>query len=295
MPRSMRFAPALLSGLLLLAPVVSDADTEEEKSQSLVRSIQWENGPCVGRLGNLAQIQVPAGMAFTGKEGTKKWMEATHNLANDDMLGLVVPMSDSASWWALFEYNEVGHVPDDEKDALNAQAILKSIREVNVEANKERKKRGWHEMEVVGWDREPFYNETTHNLTWAIRGRSPNGESVNYNVRMLGREGYMSAELILGVNELAGAVGPFENLLSGYTYTTGNRYAEYRKGDKLAKYGLTALVAGGVGAVAAKSGLLAKLWKLIVLAVIAVATAIRRFFSAIFKREERPPQMPEIK
>src|SRR5512132_4103729 len=147
MPRSMCFAPALLSGLLLLAPVVSDADTEDEKSQNLVRSIHWENGPCVGRLGDLAQIQVPAGMAFTGKAGTKKWMEATHNLTNDDMLGVVVPMSDSASWWALFEYNEVGHVPDDEKDALNAPAILQSIQEGNAEANKERRKRGWHEVE----------------------------------------------------------------------------------------------------------------------------------------------------
>lgn len=249
----------------------------------------------MGRLGDLAQIQVPAGMAFTGAAGTKKWMEATHNLASDAMLGVVVPMSDSAHWWALFEYNEVGHVPDDEKNALDAAAILKSIQQGNAEANKERRKRGWHEVEVVGWDREPFYNESSHNLTWAIRGRSPGGETVNYNVRMLGREGYMSAELILEPGELAATVGPFENLLGGYTYTTGHKYAEYRKGDKLAKYGLTALVAGGVGAVAAKTGLLAKFWKLIVLAVVAAAAAIRRFFSTLFGREEPPPKMPEIK
>jgi uncharacterized membrane-anchored protein len=275
MSRSSCLVPALLSGLLLLVPLVTDAETEEEKSHSLMRSIRWEEGPCVGRLGTLAQIQVPAGMAFTGADGTKKWMEATHNLANDDMLGVVVP--------------------DDEKNALDAGAILKSIQTGNVEANKERRKRGWHEVEVVGWDREPFYNESSHNLTWAIRGRSPSGETVNYNVRMLGREGYMSAELILGPDQLAATVGPFENLLGGYTYTSGHRYAEYRQGDKLAKYGLTALVAGGVGAVAAKTGLLAKFWKLIVVAFVALAAAIRRFFSALFRREDPPPKMPEIK
>ena len=277
---------------LLLTPPPARAQADDE-SHKLFQSIEWEVGPCLGRLGDLAQVQVPAGMVFTGREGTKKWMQASHNLYNEDMLGVVVPTDSNAGWWALFENNDVGHVRDDEKDKLDAAAILKSIREGNAQANKERRKRGWNEVEVVGWAKEPFYDEKSHNLTWAVQGRSPKGETVNYNVRLLGRKGYMSADLILSAEELPRAIGSFDSLLAGYTYTQGNRYAEYRKGDKLAAYGLTALVAGGVGAVAAKTGLLAKFWKLLVIAFIAVAGAIRRFFGAIFNRgEDRAPKAP---
>lgn len=280
----------LLSTLSLLtigiAPVSAWAQSAGQP-EAQPPEIDWQTGPCVGRLGSLAEIQVPAGMVFTGREGTKKWMENTHNLANDDMLGVIAPITEDQKWWVIFEYNEVGHVPDEEKDKLDASAILKSVREGTAEANKERRKRGWDEMEIVGWAREPFYDPSTNNLTWAIRGRSPTGENVNYSVRLLGREGYMSADLVLAPEELSTAIGPFDRLLSGYSYVEGKRYAEYRKGDKLAAYGLTALVAGGAGAIAAKTGLLAKFWKLIVVAVLAGAAAFRRFFSTIFNWGKR--------
>ena len=277
---------ALVStSILLPAAVCAELDEKEEK---LLKSIRWQEGPTTGRLGNLAEINVPAGMAFTGADGTKKWMEVSQNLYNEDQLGIVVPMSHE-SWWTIFEYNKVGHVKDDEKDKLDAAALLKSISENNEEGNKERKRRGWDPLEVVGWEREPFYDARTNNLTWAVRCRGKDGESVNYSVRILGREGYMSADLVLGPEEMAAVIPRFEPLLAGYGYTQGNRYAEYRKGDKLAAYGLTALVAGGAGAVAMKTGLLAKFWKLIVVAVLGLFAAVKRFFKTILgwgKNEE---------
>jgi uncharacterized membrane-anchored protein len=141
----------------------------------------------------------------------------------------------------------------------------------------------------VGWERPPFYDAQTNNLTWAVRLRGSRGESVNYSVRILGREGYMSADLVLRPDELAASIPAFEKLLAGYTYTQGHRYAEYRKGDKLAAYGLTALVAGGAGAVAMKTGLLAKFWKLIVVAALGLLAAVKRFIKTILgwgKNEE---------
>jgi uncharacterized membrane-anchored protein len=278
---------ALLCTSLFL-PAAASAKLDE-KAANLLKSIQWQEGPTTGRLGNLAEINVPAGMAFTGADGAKKWMEVSQNLYNEDDLGIVVPTAKDQSWWTIFEFNKVGHVKDDEKDKLDAAALLKTIRENNAEGNKERQKRGWDTFEVVGWEREPFYDSRTNNLTWAIRIRGKDGESVNYSVRILGREGYMSVDLVLGPEELAGSIPQFETLLAGYGYTQGNRYAEYRKGDKLASYGLAALVAGGAGAVAMKTGLLAKFWKLIVVAVLGLFAAVKRFFKTILgwgKNEE---------
>ena len=75
----------------------------------------------------------------------------------------------------------------------------------------------------------------------------------------------------------------FENLLTGYSFLPGNKYAEFRAGDKIAEYGLATLVAGGAAAVALKTGLLAKLWKLIVAALAALAALLKRIWN-YFKR-----------
>jgi uncharacterized membrane-anchored protein len=107
-------------------------------------------------------------MAFTDAEGTKKWMQATHNLHSDDMLGVVVPDVDE-NWWVLFDYNRVGHIKDDEKDALDADAILKTLRQNHEEGNKERKKAGVGDVRDRGMERPPYYDPKTNNLTWAVR------------------------------------------------------------------------------------------------------------------------------
>jgi len=91
---------------------------------------------------------------------------------------------------------------------------------------------------------------------------------VNYSTRLLGRTGLMNVDLVLSPDEMGAVVPEVANLMSGFQYTPGKRYAEFRQGDKVAAYGLTALVAGGAGAVAAKTGLLAKAWKWLILLLV---------------------------
>jgi uncharacterized membrane-anchored protein len=137
-------------------------------------------------------------------------------------------------------------------------------------------------MEVLGWNTRPFYDAETNNLTWAIRGRStdqePGAVTVNHSTRLLGRSGYLSANLVLGAEEVAAALPKFESLIAGVSYLPGHKYAEFRQGDRMAAYGLTALVAGGAGAALAKSGFLAKFWKVIVGGIIAVGLGARNLW-----------------
>ena len=114
---------------------------------------------------------------------------------------------------------------------------------------------------------------------------------MNYNTRILGRHGVMEVALVAEPEELAGILPEFRKLMGSYRFTTGNTYAEFRSGDRIAEYGLTALVAGGAVAVAAKTGLLAKfgllfakLGKAAIVAVIAVVAVIGKVFKSIFGR-----------
>jgi uncharacterized membrane-anchored protein len=274
---------------VLLLPLLRPARADQTSPAS---SIHWEDGPTVGKLGDIAQITVPEHYAFTGKEGAAKVMEITQNPASGRELGVLIPLikKGERSWFVIFEFSETGYVKDDEKDKLDSDAILKSLQDGTEEANKIRQQKGWKAYHVVGWSQPPFYNPNSHNLTWSIRGREDGaaGENVNYSVRLLGRRGTMSADLVLAPDLVPTVVPEFEKLLSGFSFTAGQKYSEFRAGDKVAEYGLTALIAGGAAAAAIKSGLLAKLWKVIVVGFVALAAAIKRFFAylkRLFKGE----------
>jgi uncharacterized membrane-anchored protein len=248
--------------------------------------IKFQSGPLTGKLGNLATIQVPEGYLFVeGKAECAKFIEATQNFPSRRELGVIVPV-DGSKWWLLFEFEDVGYVKDDEKDKLDGDKILNNMKEATEAGNAERRKRGWGELQVTGWYQAPRYNTETHNLEWAARARSKEGESVNYEIRLLGRRGVMSAELIGSPEEMDKAVPELRKLLTGFTYLKEESYAAYRPGDKVAEYGLTALIAGGTLAVAAKSGLLGKLWKVILAGILAVVAGIKRLFGGSKKEEQ---------
>jgi uncharacterized membrane-anchored protein len=198
-------------------------------------------------------------------------------------LGLLTPTN--GHWSVFFDFADVGYVRDDDKSELDAGKLLEAIRAGNEQGNKERERNGVPTLNLIGWEQEPHYDETTHNLTWAIRFESQGRPILNYNTRLLGRKGYMSVILVVAPDALPATLPEFRNLLAGYDYQSGHSYAEYRQGDKVAKYGLAALVVGGAAVGAAKMGLLGgvlvflkKGWKLLVVALAAVGAFLRKLF-----------------
>lgn len=281
---------AALCILLLHSPALAADDPAAAPPKV---KIDWADGPLTSRLGDIAEIKIPAGYSFTGKEGTRKFLELTQNPPSGNELGTIIPAasggadSKSGFWFVIFEFSEVGYVRDDDRDKLDADALLKTITNSTEESNKERANRGWAPYHIAGWYKAPFYDLGTKNLTWALQGYAvadnKQEPSVNYSVRILGRRGTMNADLVLDPTLVATVVPKFENLLTGYSFLPGNKYAEFRAGDKVAEYGLATLVAGGAAAVAFKTGLLAKLWKLIVAALAAFAAMLKRIWN-YFKR-----------
>lgn len=242
----------------------------------------------VAKLGDVAEINIPEGYRFAGKDGATKVLQLTQNIPSGRELGVIV--GDKATWFLMFEFKEEGYVKDEEGSKLDNDAILKNIREGTEAANEQRAKKGWPPFHVNGWERQPFYDPATHNLTWAILGRGDDPKepsTVNHSVRILGRRGTMNVDLIADREQYAELTGQFNNLMSGFHYTQGNRYSDFAKGDKVAEYGLTALIVGGGAAVALKTGLLAKLWKFIVMGLVAAGAAIKKVFKAIFGKEEK--------
>lgn len=287
-----RTSKLVLASVLLVLAIAAASPAQEPPQQPRHEKpkIAWQQGPTTGVLGDVAQITVPQGFAFTDKTGAQQLLMLTHNIPSGRELGALVSSDRDSSWFMIFEFEDTGYVKDDEKDKLDADALLKNMKQATEEGNEERQKRGWRALHVVGWDRAPYYDPATHNLTWATRVRGDDSKdegSVNHSIRLLGRRGTVNVDLVASPGEYAASVPAFNNLISGFSYKPGSRYSDFTAGDKVAKIGLAALIAGGAGAVALKTGLLAKLWKLIVVAVVAIAGFIKRIFRAIFGKEEK--------
>jgi uncharacterized membrane-anchored protein len=267
---------ALVASLLTLG-VASDAGAQsDDERRARFNSIAWTDGPGTGRLGKEAQLSVIEGCRFTEAKGARTFMEITQNPPGGDEVGLLfcetAPAGNPAAaetWFVVFEYDPSGYVKDDEKTTLDADAILATLREGQEMGNEERRRRGWAELSLDGWIRPPYYDEVTNNLTWAIAVRADADTTVNHSVRLLGRGGVLKADLVTGTGAFELALPAFNEVIAATSFVAGRTYAEWRDGDKVAAYGLTALVAGGAGAAAAKLGLFGKLWKLIVTAFVA--------------------------
>lgn len=239
--------------------------------------VKFQKGPSVGELGVNAKVSVPEGYIFADAKDTRTIMEANRNPISNRELGFVAATDDT--WFVVFEFDDVGYVKDDEKDSLDANAILESIRTATEESNKERAKRGWPPMTVLGWEQQPHYDEVTHNLEWAVRAQSDGEPVINFNTRLLGRGGVMEVTLVTDPSSLQATLPKFKSMLSGFDFNEGHRYAEFRAGDKTAAYGLTGLIVGGGTAVLVKSGAFKWIWKALVAAGIAVAALVKKIFS----------------
>lgn len=268
-----RVVVARVLGAILLLTVAGWCQDREDSIK--VPDIKFTEGPAEGHLSYLGRIDIPAGFVFAGKGEAAKVMELTENIPSGQEVGFLAP--DSGGWFIVFEFDNVGYVKDDEKEELDADELFKAMQEGTNSGNKTRRERGWPTLELLGWVQTPRYNDSTHNLEWATRLRaSDNQVSVNYNTRRLGRDGVMQITIAAAPEELADVLPQFHKIMASFSFKSGHTYAEYREGDKLADYGLKALVIGGGAAVAAKAGLFKWLWKIIVVALAAGGAFLKR-------------------
>jgi len=254
---------------------------EQKKLIEGMRALDWGKGaPTVTAQGN-AKLTIPDQYVYLDARNTSKFLELQHNLGNGREV-MLAPRD--LHWQAYLEFADEGYVKDDEK--IDAAALLKTLKENTERANAERQRRGWGALHLVDWATPPVYNTTTKRLEWATILESQDGRAVNFSTKILGRRGFTSVIMVTDPANLSAAEGSLDNVLTGYAFNPGETYADWRSGDKVAEYGLAALIVGGVAAVAAKKGLfsvlagfLAVAWKFIAAAAVAAVAWLRRLFT----------------
>lgn len=285
----LRMLPGLLGSVILVAPCfAADPAPAGEPEQSpaekayykALESLHWVKGPTSVDVPGKSKLVVPEGYVFIDRDDTSKYLELNQNIPSGNEV-MVAPKG--MEWTAYLSFSDDGYVKDDEK--IDADELLKAMQESDKAQNEARKRRGWPALHVVGWAVPPAYNSTSKQLEWATVLESEGRRNVNFSTKVLGRRGHTSVILVSGLDELGAARPELDKVLSGYSFNAGETYAEWVPGDKVAEYGLAALVLGGAAAIATKKGLWAVLaaflikgWKVALIGGAAIMAGARRFF-----------------
>jgi uncharacterized membrane-anchored protein len=187
-------------------------------------------------------------------------------------------------WAAVIQWKDEGYVKDSDFEGTDFNKMLSDLKEASAEENKERVRRGYPPMELTDWATQPHYDRQTHKLYWAKAFKVEGPEQqLNYDIRILGRSGFLEMSILSGMNELADIEAKAPTILGMVDFTDGNRYSDFKAGtDKVAAYGIAGLIAGGV---LAKAGFfkiaalfVAKFAKLIIVGFAALFGGIAKFF-----------------
>lgn len=248
-------------------------------------------GPLTIDLGDEATLQLPADLMFIDKETANKIMEARGGGAEPGRYGIIISLE---GWMADLGYVDSGHIKDDDAQDLKADKLMSIMKEAEKKTNKSRRERGVAELYVDGWAQEPGYDKAEHRLIWAIKVHSAadNEPMINYSIVALGRKGMITTTLVNSADQLDAAKTSANELLAAITFKDGNRYSDFNPGtDKVAEYGLTALIAGGLAA--KKFGLFAiigafilKFAKIFAIAGVALLVGLKKLFSGRRRRDE---------
>ncbi len=292
---------AMSFALVISAHAQSPAEEtrrEEARKTFAAAMAVAKTGPVDVPLASQGTLKLPANYLFIPQPNATQVLNAMGNPGSDKRLqGLVFPV-DRDSWFMIVRFESAGYVKDDDAKDWNADDLLNSYREGTEEANKERKKMGVPELEILGWSEKPVYDAATHRLVWAMSskergGNAAYGQVVNYNTYALGREGYFTLNLVTDLAELPKHKTHAAAMLSALDFNDGKRYADFNSStDRVAEYGLAALVAGvaakKLGFFALALAFLAKFAKIGFLAVAAFGAGIFKIFGKKKKNVETP-------
>lgn len=235
-----------------------------------------------------ASIEVPVGFVFLDVDQSKKlivdyWNNPESRMAN--VLGTLIPKDLKAFYQIsvayVISYDNCGYIKDDDANSIDYDELLKQLQQ---ECNNEndslpKEQRLW----LTGWAVPPQYISSCHTLIWAKSFNSEAGTVINYDMRVLGKDGFVSVNAVISNTDIEEVKGLQNLIVNSIQYNNGFNYSDFDETrDRVSDWTIGGLIAGGVLAKTgffAKIGiLLLKMWKILVIGIIGIGAAIRKFF-----------------
>jgi uncharacterized membrane-anchored protein len=288
------YAIALALTFCLTAATAQD-DSTALKIQAFENSFTYQHGAVkIGK--GTGVVNVPVGFKYLDSVQAEKVLTEIwgNPKGTSKSLGFILPekqgILSNNGYVFNIEYDPIGYVKDDDADDIDYDELLENMKSEAKEESTQRQKEGYPAIEMMGWASTPYYDKDRHILHWAkeIKFGTDSVNTLNYNVRVLGRKGVLILNAIATMNEMPAVKASIPQVLNSVSFSDGNKYTEFDSSiDNVAAWTLGGLVAGKVLAKVGFFALILKFWKIIAIAVVAGFSAIRKFFG--FKKAKSAP------
>jgi uncharacterized membrane-anchored protein len=245
----------------------------------------------------VASLNVPEGFKFLdGAQSREVIVDLWENPpgAAESVLGMIFPANSTVldhAYAFVVEYEAMGYVSDADADDINYDELLITMKEDDLAENQQRKEAGYGTLDLIGWAAPPYYDKDRKVLHWAkeLHAEEADGNTLNYNVRVLGRKGVLVLNAVAGMEALEEVKTNIPAVLDMASFNPGYTYEEFDSNvDEVAAWTVGGLVAGKVLAKAGILALILKNIKLVFIALAAAGAGIWRFVSGRRKKEEPP-------
>lgn len=265
--------PMVILPLALALLASGPKPTPDPQTRALL-ALHWSGAPQHLSASNSTLVPPKETSVVRGDEAAK--FEKIVNGRSDSDSEAIVQDFHSGDYVTL-AYTNSGYVTVDDWTSVNPDEMLKSVKENTENGNDDRRSLGLDAVHVMGWLQKPVYDAATKTVRWAIESRQDTipAPIVNATALMLGRNGYEELVWVTSSKTYTPRGGLLDKVLTDEQFNTGARYRDHAAGDKLAGFGIAALVGTAAGATLYKVGAFAvlllflkKLWFLIAAAVL---------------------------
>jgi len=289
--------------LFLVAFFIPKIFAQEPKNNDELfeKTLNYQSGKIVLPEGD-GTLNVPKGFKFLNAEQTQGILtNLWGNPEDKTVLGSLVPdgkgVTHSDSWMFVINYQGDGFVKDDDANDIDYDDLLKTMKEDFLAENEERKKGGYPEIELIGWASKPYYDSNLKVLHWAkeLKFGQDQTNTLNYDLRILGRKGMYNISAVAGMSELAEVKASIPGILKSVEFNQGHKYLDFDADtDTVAAWTIGGLVAGKVLAKVGFFAILAKFGKIIVIGIIAAFAGLKKFLFGKKDQVVSKPQEEEI-
>lgn len=255
-------------------------------ADSVNKALKYETGK-VSLPSCNAALNIPAGFKFLNAAQSQFVLhDVWGNPSDPEVLGMIWPENNTpftdTSYAFVISYDNIGYVKDNDAKSEDYGKMMTDLKAGQGKENEERTKEGYPTIEIIGWAEQPYYDDKQKVLHWAreLKFANHDANTLNYEVRVLGRKGVLCLEAVGDMNELPLVNNDINAVLGMASFTPGNRYSDYNSGtDKVAEYTVGGLVAGAILTKVGFWAILLKFAKIIIAGIIAAFYGVRKWLT----------------
>ncbi|KNY29422.1 DUF2167 domain-containing protein [Pseudobacteroides cellulosolvens] len=249
-----------------------------------------KRGPGQFSLGpNIASITIDDGYSFIESSKCDIFKDSIGDIPTQREIGIVVPFEENnENWFIEFNNDPVGYVVEDTDSIEDDGKLLDEIKAENEKAEKLRKSSNLAGIKIIDWDEKVKYDKVKKVLTWSLVIESSGKKMVSFNARFLSYDGYTSTTLVADYAGKDKLKPVFNKVVQSFSYNESYNYDNIEPlKNKISAYNLSGVITGkesGQSPFLRKFILIAKVYGLVILGIIAVVDILRRIIKQFLKR-----------